>query len=88
MNPNKEREWTLTECCTGKGENYKGCGKVLLLSVDDIFISKSNLQEFSYTFRCPHCGVFTSIPNWHLPKFVRRKAIEKFNLRSFSHTKV
>ena len=78
-----ENQREIMEICHGKGECYKGCGKVLLLSSDDIFISTVKLQDeqkkLSFTFRCPHCGVFSTIPSWHLPKMVIKAVWEKYN---------
>ena len=82
-----EKNWTTIQRCVGKG-NYQGCGKTLLLSADDIFICTfpPNAQEeekaLLYTFRCPNCGVFTHISQWHLPKMVRRRVMQKYLSRT------
>lgn len=85
-----EKNWTTVQRCVGKGENYKGCGKVLVLSAKDIFIStfpqdQEEEKVLRYTFRCPDCGVFTHIPQWHLPKMVRREAMQKYLSRTGSN---
>ena len=83
-----EKTWTTAQTCVGTSENYKGCGKNLVLGIDDIFIStfpqadREEEQVLRYTFRCPHCGVFTHIPQWSLPKMVGKAAMQKYLSRT------
>lgn len=84
----EKQEWTTIQQCVGVNENYKGCGKMLLLSTRDIFIStfpqdkQAEEKAFLYTFRCPCCGVFTHISQWKLPKMVRGEAMQKYLSRT------
>lgn len=86
-----EKNRTTVQRCVGNGKDYKGCGKNLVLGIDDIFIStfpqadREEEQVLRYTFRCPHCGVFTHIPQWNLPKMVRREAMQKYFSRTVSN---
>lgn len=81
-----EKTWTTVQPCVGTSENYKGCGKNLVLGIDDIFISTfpqtAGKQVLRYTFRCPNCGVFTHIPQWSLPKMVGKAAMQKYLSRT------
>lgn len=86
-----EKDLATVQRCVGTSEDYKGCGKNLVLGIDDIFISTfpqadcEEEQVLRYTFRCPHCGVFTHIPQWNLPRMVRREAMQKYFSRTVSN---
>ena len=73
----EQKGWAEEFTCTGKGNDDGGCGAVLLVEEDDIFITHSSARDESIyyaTFECPDCGVKTDPPKDKIPSEVFRKA--------------
>lgn len=57
--------WAKEYECTGKGNGEGGCGALLMVEQDDVFVTSTNTRDETtthYTFRCCECGVWTDIP--------------------------
>jgi hypothetical protein len=57
--------WEKEVTCTGKGNHNDGCGAVLKVCKDDLFISETSSYDGSgesyITIRCCECGVWTDL---------------------------
>ena len=78
--------WSLKTKCTGFGNGNGGCGSVLLVEKDDIFITVSSNyadddNDYYYTFCCPVCNQQTDIKEDDLPASVRELAWKKYKER-------
>lgn len=73
--------WNIEQTCTGKGNGDGGCGAVLLVEKDDIYMTWHTYlagdTDYYYTFTCPCCDVKTDIPEEELPLTVRNLAYDK-----------
>lgn len=85
----KGKKWSIECRCKGIGLPYSGCGALLEIEADDIYVITKKVEdetdefmytrdEYCYTFRCPCCNIETSIDEAALPINVKRNAIEKF----------
>ena len=61
----EQKGWSKEYACTGKGNGGGGCGAVLLVSENDLYMTSrsdySGDTEYFVTFKCPCCGVETDI---------------------------
>jgi len=75
----KQKGWAKESICTGKGNGEGGCGAVLLVEEDDMYLTFSSHYDGSTdqynTFKCCCCGVETDIKD--VPTHVRDKMREK-----------
>ncbi len=61
-----QKGWTKEYKCTGKGNKGGGCGALLQVEEDDLFLTQSHARDeiTEYiSFRCCECGVITDIWN-------------------------
>jgi len=62
-----QQGWAKEFECTGAGNGDGGCGAILLVEQQDIFMTSSSHYDGSVdhykTFRCPACRVRTDIPD-------------------------
>ncbi|MCI8460020.1 MAG: hypothetical protein HFE81_01355 [Bacilli bacterium] len=76
--------WKKEKKCTGKGHGEYGCGALLELEANDIFLEFQEKSYWSvadedfnsyiahsYNFKCPCCQKKTSIDEKEIPKNVR-----------------
>lgn len=70
--------YLLEVTCTGKGNGGAGCGAVLGVSKEDVYMTESydygGGHDIYYTIRCPRCGTETDISIDKLPDSVKRYA--------------
>lgn len=68
-------EWVLEQECTGRGNGGAGCGAILLLSYDDLFLTAEMApmgRQVAVTCECPECSCYTDLevkdfpPRWRL----------------------
>lgn len=61
----EQKGWSKEHTCTGKGNGGGGCGALLLVSENDLYMtSRSDYTgdtDYFTTFKCPCCGVETDI---------------------------
>lgn len=81
----KEGKGFITEVtCTGKGNGGVGCGAVLGINKEDVYVTSSSDYtgdtEYYYTITCPCCGVETDIDSRELPDSVKKLARKKKGL--------
>ena len=82
LEPGREQKGWITEAhCTGNWNGGGGCGALLLVEPDDVFITENHTQgnDVIVTFRCPDCGSTTDFivsPAYKrtLPRGVKHKA--------------
>lgn len=75
----KQAGWSKEYSCTGKGNDDEGCGARLLVSEEDIFITKSNClheTDYYYTFKRPECAALTNVRG--IPGYISKKAMRKY----------
>lgn len=68
--------WAIEIECTGAGNKEGGCGALLLVERDDVFVTRSHARDETTTyntFRCGACGVWTDIYERRLPFKPREK---------------
>ena len=62
--------WTRKFACTGRGGSGKGCGALLQVGKEDLFVVREQTwysyeEEYgtksAVRFRCPECGVETAV---------------------------
>lgn len=74
----QQRGWSMEFECTGHGNRGGGCGAMLLVEKDDVFITESHAMgetDRYNTFKCSECGVLTDLPrSVHLPFTARKRA--------------
>jgi hypothetical protein len=59
-----QTSWAKEYTCTGAGNGGGGCGAVLLVEKDDVFVTASHCRDetdYFNTFKCAQCGVRTDI---------------------------
>ena len=70
--------------CTGKGNGMAGCGAILGISKEDVYMTSSSDYtgdtDYFYTITCPCCGVETDIDSMGLPQSVKKLARVKYGL--------
>lgn len=76
----EQKGWASEFECTGSGNGDGGCGAILLVEEEDVYLTSSSaLHEIDYynTFKCCACGVLTDIPDRDFPGQLRTKLHEK-----------
>lgn len=77
-----QKGWAKEFECTGEGNKGGGCGALLLVEEEDIFISGyvgGNFRETgdpAYSFACPECNVITDIESGYygqIPDTIKEK---------------
>ena len=78
-NPNG---WEIEWDCSGAGNGNGGCGALLLVAEDDIFVTANTDYagdtDYYYTFKCPDCGRMTDIPAKKIPTAIRDKVMSAY----------
>ena len=76
--------WAKEYLCSGSGNGDGGCGALLLVEQDDVFLTIGNggRNDKYFTFRCPDCGVWTDLPKSEVTFTVRPKVSERDGVRS------
>ena len=73
--------WSIKQECTGIGNGGAGCGSLLLVEADDIYMTESydygGGHDIYYTFTCPICGRETDIKSGSLPSAIKDKVLKK-----------
>lgn len=68
--------WSIEKNCTGKGNGGGGCGALLAVEREDIFLTSdgdyTGCAEYFFTFKCPCCDVMTNLTNDEVPSIVQR----------------
>lgn len=74
----QQKGWSTEAKCTGHGNGMGGCGAVLLVEQDDLYLTKNcdytGDCDYFVTFQCVECGVETDLPSvpssikWSLPE--------------------
>lgn len=71
--------WAKELRCTGEGNQHLGCGALLLVEFTDLFVTGKTYMDGSHqgyiTFRCPDCGAWTDVQNYHGPTVTKGKPI-------------
>lgn len=82
----EQKGWAQEFTCTGKGNGDGGCGAVLLVEEDDIYITKSGCRttEQYNTFRCCECKVETDLLDNEIPARIREEMTTKCRARERS----
>ncbi len=74
--------WDLKLRCTGKGNGDGGCGSLLLVEENDIYVKPHADYlgdiEYYYAVCCPVCGRETDIPDEDLPLSIRLKKLDEY----------
>ena len=59
-----QKGWAKQCRCTGAGNSGGGCGALLLVERDDLYLTQRNCRDetdYFLTFRCPECVVETDV---------------------------
>lgn len=81
-----QKGWAQEFICTGRGNGKGGCGAILLVEEDDMYITTrycgiDDSTDHYNTFKCCDCGVETDLPNAEVPSRVRNKMTTKRRAR-------
>lgn len=78
----KGEGWNLKVKCTGSGNGDGGCGSLLLVEENDIYVTAKNYYDGStdlyFTFCCPVCGTETDICENNVPSRIRSKCLNDY----------
>jgi hypothetical protein len=79
----EQKGWSKEYKCTGKGNDGGGCGAMLLVSDNDIYMtSQSDYTgdtDYFTTFKCPCCGVETDMES--VPEHIFHELLENYRRR-------
>ena len=79
----KGKGWHLKEKCTGKGNGDGGCGSLLKIEEQDLFITMNYCYDGSsdryITFQCPVCKWYTDLSDSKVPYQIQ-KTLKKKNI--------
>lgn len=68
--------WFIEEKCTGKGNGGGGCGALLEVEKNDIYLTYSydylGDKSTFYTFKCPCCGTENDIDAEYIPSGIKK----------------
>ena len=74
----KGKGWNLKQKCTGYGNGNGGCGSLLKVEEQDLFLTYSDSDRY-ITFQCPVCNKYTDVNDSKVPyqiqKTLKRKLI-------------
>lgn len=78
--------WGTVQVCTGYGNGDNGCGALLLVREEDVFVTflddiRGPETKFFYTFKCPICGRLTDIPENEIPAKIKELVMKRFGNR-------
>ena len=72
----KQKGWASEMKCTGRGNGGGGCGALLLVEEEDVFLTHNSCMgesDYFFTFKCPECWVKTDIPDGTIPAHLSTK---------------
>lgn len=73
--------WKKEETCTGKGNKDDGCGAVLEVHANDIFLTCTSDytgdKDYYMTFECPVCNAWTDMNSSDIPSGLRSKVMSQ-----------
>lgn len=58
----QEKNWWATVYCTGKYFDVPGCGSLVLLQKEDLYLHRDTTETLIAAFDCIHCGQSTGLP--------------------------
>ena len=73
----KGEGWNLKQICTGYGNGGGGCGSLLKVSAEDLFVTCNSawgfIEQTKYiTFECPVCKIYTDLDDCDIPYQIRK----------------
>lgn len=81
----KGEAWSLNIMCTGNGNGNGGCGSLLKVSAEDLFLTYGFAYGFMdqptyITIKCPVCNIYTDLDARDIPHQIRTKVKQKNHL--------
>lgn len=77
--------WSIKQKCTGIGNGGGGCGALLEVEREDIYLTSSTdlsgETDYYYTFRCPCCDIETDVPERDIPAIIKRNLFNQKRMR-------
>ena len=77
--------WSIKQKCTGIGNGGGGCGALLEVERNDIYLTSSTdlsgETDYYFTFRCPCCDIETDVPEKDIPTIIKRNLFDQKRMR-------
>lgn len=77
--------WSIKQKCTGIGNGGGGCGALLEVEREDIYLTSSTAlsgeTDYYFTFRCPCCDIETDVPEREVPAIIKRNLFDQKRMR-------
>lgn len=69
--------WSMNVTCTGAGNDGGGCGSLLKVSAEDLFLTCNFawgfIEQTKYiTIECPVCKIYTDLNEYDIPPQIRK----------------
>lgn len=72
--------WSKEYTCDGRGNGRDGCGAILEVSGNDLFLTENTSMdqssEYYITFQCPCCKTWNDIINDDIPSGLWRRVMD------------